>query len=123
MADLHTCTCGELTRICRYDVTNEQWATFETFYAMAYDWAADHLPGGSSRDDVEAFAARYAGEEWDSDEPCSFPTFLRLEEDAVKRTEAREQEARRVEQRAEARRRDAKWRADRRRAARRAASA
>ena len=123
MADLHTCSCSETTRICRYDVTTEQWATFETFYRMAYDWALDHLP---SSDDphaaAEEFAARYAGEEWDNDEPCSFPTYLRLEQKAVERAATSRRDAERTVQRAEAKRRDAKWRADRRRAARRATS-
>lgn len=121
MAEPYTCQCGFTTRICRDEVTAEQWATFEAFYRMAFDWASDHLPGGT-RDDAEEFASRYAGEEWDSDEPCSFPTYLKLEERAAERAEARRREAALIVQRAEAKRRDAKWRADRRKAARKAAT-
>jgi hypothetical protein len=124
MADLHTCSCGFETRICQYDVTAEQWATFETFYRLAFDWASDHLPASDvdPSDAAEAFAHRYAGEEWDNDEPCSFPVYLRCEQAAEERAEEQRRDVERAAQRAEAKRRDAKWRADRRKAARKAAS-
>lgn len=120
--DLHACSCGFETRICRYNVTTEQWATYETYFRMAYDWALDHLPVPTDDQDsyeaAEEFAARYAGEEWDSNEPYPFPAYLRSIQADEARAEAKRQEVARVEQRAEAKRRNAKWRADRRKAAR-----
>lgn len=115
MAALTTCGCGRLTRICRFDVTAEQWANFESLHRLAFAWAIEHY--SEDRGVAEVFAERYAGDCWDDEQPPSFPSYVEVERRAAERVAKAQADAERQERRRLTRIADAQWRRARRRAA------